>query len=179
MSEPAHRTNPHHPGPESPPPQPDPSLLQEPPHPPAWAPPAMPRGGGPGEPPRSGPGGWPPSPAYPPDIVDAADRNWAVAAHLSGFVAAWVALGFLGPLVVLLTEGQRRPFVRRHAVEALNFNLSVLIYSVVSAVLVLVVVGLVMLAVLGVLYLVATVLGAVAASRGQGFRYPMTIRFVS
>jgi uncharacterized Tic20 family protein len=107
------------------------------------------------------------------------ERNWAVAAHLSGFVAAYLALGFLGPLVVLLASGPRSAFVRRHAVEALNFNLSVLLYAIVSGVLVLVLIGFPMLVALALLYLVTTIQGALAASRGQEFRYPLTIRFVS
>jgi uncharacterized Tic20 family protein len=106
------------------------------------------------------------------------ERNWAMAAHLSGFVAAYVALGFLGPLVVLLTGGSRSAFVRRHAVEALNFNLTVLLACVISAILVLVIIGVFMLIGIALLYLVASISGAVAASRGSEYRYPMTIRFV-
>ena len=109
----------------------------------------------------------------------ATERNWATAAHLSGFVAAFFFLGFLGPLVVLVTEGRRSPFVRRHAVEALNFNLSILLWLTVSAVLILALVGLLLVPAVGILYLVSTVLGAMAASRGDEFRYPLTIRFVS
>jgi uncharacterized protein len=189
MSEPAYGSRPD---PESPPPS---SLLHEPPgsgYGPAGSGygPAGPGYGpaGPGYGP-AGPGygpvgpGYAPLAAHPPAYgmraVTTTDRNWAVAAHLSGFVAAYIALGFLGPLIVMITEGSRRPFVRRHAVEALNFNLSILLWFAISAVLVLVLIGLVMLVAVGILYLVATILGAMAASRGEDFRYPMTIRFVS
>lgn len=110
--------------------------------------------------------------------VDQNARNWATGAHLSGFVAAWFALGFLGPLVVLLTVGNTSPFVRRHAVEALNFNLTVLIAIGVSVVLMLALVGFLLLPLVGLLYLVSTIRGAIAASGGQEFRYPMTIRFI-
>jgi hypothetical protein len=126
------------------------------------------------------PAPWPPAapPAAHSGPLTTTDLNWATAAHLSGFVAAYVALGFMGPLVVLLTEGRRSPFVRRHAVEALNFNLTVLIALAVSAVLVVVLVGFLMLPLVGIAYVVLTIMGAVAASRGQEFRYPLTIRFV-
>ncbi len=119
------------------------------------------------------------TPAEPPQLRQDEARNWAVAAHLSGFLAAYVALGFLGPLVVMLTVGKRSPFVRRHAVEALNFNLTALLAAVVSGVLVIVLVGIPMLIGVGLLYLVATIMAAVAASRGEEFRYPLTLRLVS
>lgn len=107
------------------------------------------------------------------------ERNWAIAAHLTSFVAAYVALGFLGPLVVLLVQGDKSPYVRAHAVEALNFNLTWLIYIVVSGILVLVLVGVALLAVLGVAYAVLVILAAVAAADGRTYRYPLTIRFIS
>ena len=107
------------------------------------------------------------------------DRNWAVGAHLSAFLAAYVALGFLGPLVVMLIRGDRSPFVRAHAVEALNFNLTVLIYVFICVVLALLLIGFLLLAGLAVLYLVAVIRGAIAASQGRSYRYPLTIRFVS
>jgi uncharacterized Tic20 family protein len=108
-----------------------------------------------------------------------AERNWAVTAHLSSFVAAYVALGFVGPLVVMLTVGNRSPFVRRHAVEALNFNLSWLLYLTVSGILVFLLVGIPLLVLLGVAYLVLVVLAAIEASAGREFRYPLTIRLVT
>lgn len=106
------------------------------------------------------------------------ERTWGMLAHLSGFVAAYVALGLIGPALVLATMGQRSEFVRRHAVEALNFNISVLIYAAVSGVLVFVLVGIPMLIALAILYLVTTISGAMAANRGEEYRYPLTIRFV-
>jgi uncharacterized Tic20 family protein len=119
-----------------------------------------------------------PAAPFGPVVTTEQERNWAVAAHLSGFVAAFFALGFLGPLIVLLTGGGRSAFVRRHAVEALNFNLTVLIGCVISAILVVVLIGIPMLIGIGLLYLVASISGAVAAGRGAEYRYPMTIRFV-
>ena len=108
-----------------------------------------------------------------------AERNWAMGAHLSGFAAAYVALGFLGPLVVLLAAGERSPFVRRHAVEALNFNLTWLLYIAGAGVLAVVLIGLPILVALGVGYLVLVILAGVEASRGNEYRYPLTIRLVS
>ncbi len=107
------------------------------------------------------------------------ERTWGGAAHWSALVAAFVALAFLGPLLVLLLKGSSSPYVRRQAVESLNFQLSILIYATVSAVLVLVLVGFVLLAVVGVLWLVFTILGSVRTADGGEYRYPLTIRMVS
>ncbi|MPZ53162.1 MAG: DUF4870 domain-containing protein [Acidimicrobiia bacterium] len=100
-------------------------------------------------------------------------------AHLSAFVAAYVALGLLGPLVVLLIQGNNSPFVRRHAVEALNFNLTWLIWIGISVLLIFVFIGIFMLIAVGIAYVVLVIMGGLAASRGEEYRYPLTFRFVS
>jgi uncharacterized protein len=117
-------------------------------------------------------------PSASPPAIPSEDRNWAMGAHLSAFLAAYIALGFLGPLVVLLVRGDRSPFVRQHAVEALNFNLTVLIYVAISVILAILLIGILMLVALGILYVVAVIIGAVRASSGEPYRYPLTIRFV-
>jgi uncharacterized Tic20 family protein len=119
-----------------------------------------------------------PSSGATPMSPDAA-RTWAMASHLSGFVAAYVALGFLGPLVCMLVIGDRSPMARRHAVEALNFNISWLLYVAVSAILTVILVGFVLLVALAIAYAILVIMAAVAASRGEEFRYPLTIRFIS
>jgi len=107
------------------------------------------------------------------------ERNWAMAAHLGSFLAAYVALGLIAALIVLLVKGNDSAFVRRHAVESLNFQLNALVYTVVFALLILVLVGLVLLPLYGIFYLVVVILAAVRASNGEDYRYPATIRFVS
>ena len=54
-------------------------------------------------------------------------------------------LAFLGPLIVMLIKGNESPYVRRQAVESLNFQLSILIYAIVSVVLIIVLVGFILL----------------------------------
>ncbi len=123
---------------------------------------------------------WNPSGGHPGggQLVPAEDRNWALASHIGGILAAYVALGFIAPLIVLLVRGNRSPFVRRHAVESLNFHIFVAVLSVISAVLVIVGIGLVMLIVLGLYYIVGVIMGTVAASQGREFRYPVNVRLV-
>jgi uncharacterized protein len=103
---------------------------------------------------------------------------WGSAAHWSSFVAAAVALAFLGPLIVMLTKGNESPWVRRNAVESLNFQLSILLYLIVSGVLIIVVIGLVLLPIVGLTWLICTIIASIRAARGEEYHYPVTIRMV-
>jgi uncharacterized Tic20 family protein len=136
-------------------------------------PPAVPPGGGPpmGGQPTGGPPGQRP-------LTPDQERLWGMLAHLLSFVAAYIALGFLAPLIVLLVFGQRSAYVRAHAVESLNFNLSWLLYAVVAVILAFLLVGILILIALGIAYLVLIIIASVRANNGEFFRYPLTIRFV-
>ena len=106
------------------------------------------------------------------------ERLWAMLAHLLSFVAAYLFLGFVAPLVILLVFGPRSAYVRAHAVESLNFNLTWLLYAIVAVVLAFVLVGIVILIALGIAYLVLVVIASVRANNGEFYRYPLTIRFI-
>ena len=106
------------------------------------------------------------------------EKNWAMIAHMGAFVAAWVALGLLAPLFVMLTKGKESEYVRRHAVESLNFQINALVWMAISVLLFVVVIGIFMLAIVGIWYLIAVIMGSLAASKGRRFRYAFIIRFV-
>lgn len=127
--------------------------------------------------PSSGAGQWHPAYGYSEPRTN--ERNWALAAHLGSFAAAWLALGLLAPLVVLIFKGGTSPFIRRHAVESLNFQINALFWTIVFAVSIFLLIGLVLLPLYGLFYLVAVVSASRRASQGQDFRYPLTLRFVS
>jgi uncharacterized protein len=107
------------------------------------------------------------------------ERLWAMLAHLLSFVAAYLFLGFVAPLTVLLVFGPRSAYVRAHAVESLNFNLTWLLYAIVGVILAFLLIGIPILIALGIAYLVLVIIASVRANNGEFFRYPLTIRFVS
>ena len=144
-----------------------------------------------GEPPLGPPPGWYPdsygvtrwwdgqrwgvAAAVPATVASTNDaKSMAVLAEVLGIVTGW-----LGPLVIYLVNGEKDPFVRHHSAEALNFHLTVLIGYLVSFVLVFVLVGLLLIPVLFVLSLVFGIQAAMAANRGEWYRYPISIRMVS
>lgn len=108
------------------------------------------------------------------------EYSTAMWAHLSALLISYVAcgLGFIGPLIIMNGQGKQSAFVRHHAVEALNFSLTVLIAYIVSGVLIIVVIGLFLLPIVAIGSLVLYIMAAVAANRGEWYRYPVNIRFV-
>lgn len=101
------------------------------------------------------------------------DKTWAILSHVLTFVG-----GFIAPLVIYLIKKDESPYVRHHAAEALNFQLSIMIYAIVSIILVLVLIGILLILAVGIGALVFTIIAAIAASNGEEYRYPLTIRFV-
>jgi uncharacterized Tic20 family protein len=93
--------------------------------------------------------------------------------------ALGIVVGFVGPLIIYLVNGEKDPFVRHHAAEALNFQLTLLIAYLVSFVLMFVLIGFLLIPVLIVLGIVFPIIAAMAASRGEWYRYPISIRMVT
>ena len=113
--------------------------------------------------------------------VESRERNWAMVAHLSG-LALYTGIPFgnvLGPLVVWLLKKDDSSFVADQAKEALNFQLSLTLYTLIAFVLLFFLVGLFAFPVLLAAHIVFSIVGAVQASEGKVYRYPLTIRFVT
>ncbi|MCZ3387002.1 MAG: DUF4870 domain-containing protein [Actinomycetia bacterium] len=100
----------------------------------------------------------------------------AVIAQVSGLVG----LALIGPLVIMLVCADQRPFAKTHATEALNFHITVLFGVLISLVLVFVFfLGVFTMIEIGIAALVYSILAAVAASKSETFRYPLTLRLVT
>ncbi|RMH28956.1 MAG: DUF4870 domain-containing protein [Planctomycetota bacterium] len=114
------------------------------------------------------------------------ERNQAMLAHLLGLLGLidHFVLGLIGVVVLHLATKGRSPFVDDHAREAINFQLSLLVYELAAGVLIVMTLGLGVLVVLPALLalwiirLVVGIRGAVAANRGEFYRYPLCIRFL-
>ncbi len=135
-----------------------------------------------------------PDPVPHPSGLPSDVRAWGIAVHLGGLglgLLSVATLGFLVPLLVWLLKRDEHPYLEHHGKEALNFQLTVLAVIVGSVILAIPVailgiltlgVGLVLAALAAlaaaVLWVLLPILAAVAASKGEGYRYPFTIRFV-
>ncbi|OHB78536.1 MAG: hypothetical protein A2Z25_02160 [Planctomycetes bacterium RBG_16_55_9] len=99
--------------------------------------------------------------------------NMAVLCHLLA-----IFTGFLGPLIIWLMKKDELPFVDRHGKESLNFQLTVLIAMVASGVLSFLCIGFLLLPVVWIVDLIFCIIAAVKTSRGEEYRYPLTVRFI-
>ncbi len=102
------------------------------------------------------------------------ERLWGLLCHLSYFV-----LGIIAPIIIMLTLGNRSQYVRYHAVEALNFHITVWIAGLVSGLLILLLIGIVLLPLVLVVSAIFAIIAAIQAYQGQYYRYPLTLRLVS
>ncbi|MEE9226507.1 MAG: DUF4870 domain-containing protein [Acidobacteriota bacterium] len=85
---------------------------------------------------------------------------------------------FLGPLIVWLIKREDHPFIDRQGKEAVNFQLTMILAFLVSAILCLVVIGFLFIFILAVLIIVLPIIAAVKANEGKEFEYPFAIRFI-
>jgi uncharacterized Tic20 family protein len=88
-------------------------------------------------------------------------------------------LGFLAPLIVWLVFKDRSPFLDRTGKEALNMQLSYLLYFFAAGLTVLVLIGLFLLPLVGLAWLVLMIVATVKAANLEDYRYPAIIRFIS
>ncbi|MGB5757086.1 MAG: DUF4870 domain-containing protein, partial [Acidimicrobiales bacterium] len=135
----------------------------------------------PGQPPQaSQPMNWAvPGPAIagspaPPGTITSDDRSMAMLIHLLSLVA-----GFIGPLIVWLIKRDQSAFIDYHGKEALNFQISMFIYWIVALLAMIILIGFLLIPVLLVLQLLFPILAAVAANKGEYYRYPLSIRLIS
>ena len=112
--------------------------------------------------------------------ISAEERQWAMFAHLSALIGLVIPFGnLLGPLVVWLMKKETMPFVDQQGKEALNFQITVSIALVVSAILIIVVIGFVLMLLIGVAAIVLTIMAAIKANEGVAYRYPFTLRLIN
>ncbi|MGE3312340.1 MAG: DUF4870 domain-containing protein [Limisphaerales bacterium] len=123
----------------------------------------------------------------PPGIPEKDIRTWSMLCHLAALCGLLVpSVGtVVGPLVVWLVKRNDHPTIDAHGKEALNFQISVFIYTWALGVIgiattwLLIGFGFLLLAfVAGIVGLVYSVVAAIKVSNGESFRYPLTIRFL-
>lgn len=128
------------------------------------------------------------------ESATSSERQYAMFNHLAGLLSLvdFAIIGFVASLVMWLVKRDESEFLDDHGKEAVNFQISLFLYVVIGVIagglFVLLTLGLgallvVPLAIIGgvfifVLRLVGCIMAAIAANRGEFYRYPMCIRLI-
>jgi uncharacterized Tic20 family protein len=99
--------------------------------------------------------------------------NIAMLAHLLG-----VFSGFIGALIIWLLKRDDSPFIAEQTTEALNFQITIAIAMFAAVLLTFVFIGALLIPVIVIANFVLSLLGAMSASKGQAYRYPLALRLV-
>jgi uncharacterized Tic20 family protein len=106
-------------------------------------------------------------------------RTWDMLCHLSALAGYLIPFGnIIGPVLVWQIKKNEYPSVDEHGKEAVNFQISVLIYAIVSILLTIVLIGIPLLVATVIGNLAFIVIASIKANNGETFRYPLTIRFI-
>lgn len=108
--------------------------------------------------------------------ADSGDRTYAVFIHLVFLLAP---IPVLPQLIMWLIKKDSSGYIDDHGKEAVNFQISLLLYAAICGPLVIIGIGLIGLLILPWFGIICSILAAIAAGRGEYFRYPMAIRLIS
>jgi uncharacterized Tic20 family protein len=106
--------------------------------------------------------------------------TWAMLCHiagLGGFIIPGIG-SVIGPLIVWQIKKDLGPFVDQNGKEALNFQISMLICGVIAFLLSFVCIGMFLLPVVAIVDIVFLIIAAIKTSKGEAYRYPLSIRLI-
>lgn len=134
----------------------------------------------------SDPSDSPMTPIPTPTVPEKDVRLWSMLCHLTALTGLLIPSfgAVVGPLVVWLVKRNDHPTIDANGKEALNFQLSALLYSwglgLLGTLTLFILVGFLFLFLafaIGLAALILAIVASIKVSNGETFRYPFTIRF--
>jgi uncharacterized Tic20 family protein len=109
------------------------------------------------------------------------ETMWAMFCHLGAFAGFIIPIvgNILGPLVIWLLKKDEFPLVDDQGKESVNFQISMTIYFIISAILMFVIIGFLLMAALLIFDIIVIIIATIKANEGVQYRYPLSIRFIS
>ncbi|MGB3598245.1 DUF4870 domain-containing protein [Pseudomonas neustonica] len=117
--------------------------------------------------------------SQPPGTPGQQARQWALIAHVAGFLGCVIPFGnLIGPLIVWQLKKDEDPFIDDQGKEALNFQITVSLLMLLSFLLIVVVVGLFLVWLVAIGALVLMIIAAIKSNEGTAYRYPFCWRLI-
>jgi uncharacterized Tic20 family protein len=113
------------------------------------------------------------------DFFGMSENSYVALMHISQ-LAGYVlfGLGFFAPLILWLVNRDHSERVNEQGKEIINFIISLIIYSAISAVLCVIFIGFFLLALLAILQIACAITAAIKTNNGGNYAYPLTIRIL-
>lgn len=106
------------------------------------------------------------------------DRQLLLFAHLSQLLNFITGLGgFIVPLIIWLIQKDKIEHMDKQGKQILNFQLTMLLASIVAIPLMLILIGFVIIAAVCLLTLIFPIINAIKANNGEPTHYPLSIEF--
>jgi len=99
-------------------------------------------------------------------------RNMAMLCHALG------VFGFVGPLIIWLSEREKHRFVDEHGLAAMNYQISLMIYFAAAYLSLAIFIGIILVPALTIAHIVLIIMGALKAQRGESWQYPFAMKFL-
>jgi uncharacterized Tic20 family protein len=106
--------------------------------------------------------------------ISADEKNIAVLSHLGGTI-----FSVFPSLIVWLLKKDDSAYIGSQAREALNFQITLLLAYIVCWVLAFILIGFLLMGILWLTNIVLSIVAAVAASKGEDYRYPFALRLIN
>lgn len=107
------------------------------------------------------------------------EKQWGMFVHISQFANCIAPpLGIVAPIILWLMKKEESKFVDEQGKIVINWMISCFIYAIISAILMIIFIGMVGFFALGITGLIFPIIGAIKASEGKTWDYPLSIRFL-
>ena len=107
------------------------------------------------------------------------EKNWAMLCHFSSFAGLIFPFGnILAPLIIWLIKKEEMSFVEDQGKEVINFQISMTIYLLISAILCVILIGIPIVIGLVIFCFIITIIAAISANDGTPYRYPINLRLI-
>lgn len=101
------------------------------------------------------------------------EKTFAILAHILTIVSSFIA-----PLVIYLLKKDESPYVAEHAKESLNFQITMFILYIVSAILIIVLIGFLLIWALTIANFILVIIATIKAGENKMYRYPVNFRLI-
>lgn len=113
------------------------------------------------------------------NVPTSQENQLAMFIHLSTLLGFFIPFGnIIAPLIIWQVKKDQYPSLDVHGKEAVNFQISVTIYTVICAILALIIIGFLGMVAILVFTIVVTVKAALEANNGKIYHYPLSIKFI-